>query len=202
MKRKILLLILGLALLLSGCSKWTPSAVDKPLCRVVTGVSVTYENGTIHAQRQYTDADKMQAVLNYLRLIDPYGTPQEDPEQVDGSIFHITLSYSDGCQKTYLQKADRFMRVDGGKWQRINPELAAQLSEIVGQMTSDLMEFQKDETAGCPRLFYLVQKCTNDSCFYSFKSKFVREDQSSPSNSKWRQPSGAAPGSRTGSAAA
>lgn len=138
MNRKLFALFLTLAFLLCGCGRWTPSAVDEPLCRVVTGVSVTYENGAIHTQRQYTDAQKMQAVLNYLRIINPYGKPEEDPEHVDGSLFRIILSYSDGCQKTYLQKADRFMMVEGGQWKRIDPDQAAQLSEIVGQLASDL----------------------------------------------------------------
>lgn len=138
MKTKVIALLLLPALLLSGCSRWSSGPADEPQCRVVTGVAVTYENGSMHAQRQYTEAEKMRAILNYLRLIDPYGTPDEDPNQVEGSLFRIILSYSDGCQKVYLQKADRFMMVDGGQWKRINPEQATLLSEIIGQMPSDL----------------------------------------------------------------
>lgn len=138
MKKKCILLVLGLALLLSGCSRWTPSAADEPLYRVVTGVSVTYENDAVRIVRQYTDSEKMRAILNYLRLIHPYGRPAEDPEQVEGSLFSIVLSYSDGGQKTYLQKADRFMRVDNGEWKRIDPNQALQLGELVGQMAGDL----------------------------------------------------------------
>ena len=138
MKRNFILLFLGLTLLLGGCSKWTPSAADEPLCHVVTGVSVTYQNGAVRLDRQYTDSEKMRAILNYLRIIHPYGRPEEDPEQVEGSQFSIVLSYSDGGQKTYLQKADKYMRIDDGQWQRIDPNRALQLGELVGQMASDL----------------------------------------------------------------
>ena len=122
-------------LLFSGCGKQV--TVPEPQCRVVTGVRVTFENGPIYAERYYTSSAKMRAILNYLRWIDPYGTPQEDPETTAGSSFHIVLTYSDGCEKTYLQKSDRFMQTDGGAWQTIDPKKAQNLSQLLGQMESD-----------------------------------------------------------------
>ena len=128
--------VLSLAVLLSGCGNRAPDS-SQPQCRVVTGITVTYENGTARAEKYFTASNKMRAILNYLRWIDPYGAPEEDPETVTGSSFRITLEYSDGCQKDYLQKADRFMQEDGGGWKKIDPEKALTLSQIVGEMESD-----------------------------------------------------------------
>jgi hypothetical protein len=47
--------------------------------RVVTQIDITYENGAIRTERHYQDDAKMKHVLNYLRLIDPYGRPAVDP---------------------------------------------------------------------------------------------------------------------------
>ena len=75
--------------------------------------------------------------MTYLRLLDPYGTPEENPEEAAGSDIHIILSYSDGFQKTYRQVGDRYMMEDGGKWQKIDPAKAEELGEILGQLESD-----------------------------------------------------------------
>ena len=124
--------------LLSGCGNHSINTTE-PSCRVITGVTVTYRNGNLSAEKYYTASDKMRAILNYLRWIDPYGPPEEDPETAIGSSFHITLQYSDGCQKDYLQKADRYMQIDGGSWKKIDPQKAITLSQILGQMESDLI---------------------------------------------------------------
>ncbi|MBE6975688.1 MAG: hypothetical protein E7439_00605 [Ruminococcaceae bacterium] len=115
--------------------KQSPGAA-KPL-QVVTQIDVTYENGAIRTVRHYKDAGKMKQVLNYLRLIDPYGTPALDPEYIKGSDFRIELTYSDGSSKVYRQKADRYMQIDDGPWRSINPARAEELSLLLGQMESD-----------------------------------------------------------------
>ena len=105
--------------------------------RVVTHIDITYENGSIQTQRHYEDDKKMNQVLNYLRLIDPYGRPAVDPEIIKGSQFHIELAYSDGSSKVYRQKADRYMQIDGGDWKTIDPARAEELSLLLGQLESD-----------------------------------------------------------------
>ena len=138
--RKISKISIMLALflfLLSGCHRQSPPESSLPIYRTVTSVTVTYKNGPIRAQRRYTSDEKMKRVMTYLRLIDPYGTPDENPEEAAGSDIHIILSYSDGFQKTYRQMGDRYMMEDGGKWQKIDPAKAKELGEILGQLESD-----------------------------------------------------------------
>ena len=105
--------------------------------RVVTDITVTCQNGPIRINRHYTAAEKVRAILNYLRWIDPYGNPSEDPDALEGNLFQIIMRFSDGSEKIYLQKADRYMRIDGQNWQTIDPQKALTLSQIVGQMASD-----------------------------------------------------------------
>lgn len=125
--------ILSLVFLL-GCTG-ADSMPSKP--SVVTGVTVTYENGGVTAQRYYTSDDKIRSVLNYLRWIDPYGVPEENPELSSGSSFSIVLSYSDGREKLYRQKSDRFFLEEGKPWRNIDPNKAVSLSQMLGQMESD-----------------------------------------------------------------
>lgn len=132
----VLLLLLTLSLF-AGCSRLGATPTEYPPCRVVTQIDIDYENGPIRTQRHYTASEKMRAILNYLRWIDPYGRPPADPETAAGSSFQIVLTYSDGCQKTYLQKADRYLLEEGKEWATIDPDRAQTLGRILGQMSSD-----------------------------------------------------------------
>ena len=135
--RGIVALLMLLCLLMGGCSRHGDLPSEPPQCRVVTGIRVTFEDGPLKMERHYTASEKMRAILNYLRWIDPYGRPEEDPETVSGGSFQIVLTYSDGCEKTYVQKADRYLMEDGQDWKRIDPTRALTLSQMLGQMASD-----------------------------------------------------------------
>lgn len=119
--------------LLSGCRQ--EKAPARPT--VVTGITITYENGPITAKRHYTSSAKIRAILNYLRWIDPYGAPDIDPEKAGGSIFSIVLSYSDGKESLCMQKADNYFWEEGHSWRKINPDKAMTLGKMMGQMESD-----------------------------------------------------------------
>ena len=133
--KKTIVICLLLGLLCTGCGNRMP-VTTLPTHRVVTGIDITFQNGPLYARRIYTSAEKMSAILHYLRFIDPYGTPQEIPEQVKGSEFHILLTYSDGSEKLYRQRADRYLMKDGN-WKCIDPKKAQELSRILSQMESD-----------------------------------------------------------------
>ena len=136
-KRLYLFFIIGLLCsLLGGCMHFITRPAQMPV-RVVTHINITYDNGNIQTKRHYEDSAKVNQVLNYLRMIDPYGRPAVDPEILAGSHFHIELAYSDGSSKIYRQKADCYMQIDGGEWKTIDPARAEELSLLLGQMESD-----------------------------------------------------------------
>lgn len=127
---------LAVLFLLSGCCRILPSPKGSPY-RVVTQIQVVYENGSLETQRQVFQEVKMRPILDYLRYLDPYGIPQEDPEQTDGSDCFITLHYSDGSQRIYRQRADRYIRIDDGPWTRIDQAKAMELKMLLWMIPSD-----------------------------------------------------------------
>ena len=131
----VVLFCLMLGIGLTGCHR---SRNPEPTSlRVVTEITVTYDYGSVHALRSYTHEEKMRQILNYLRQIDPYGDPAENPETADGSDYRITCHYSDGSQKCYRQKGDRYFQGADGIWRNIDPKRAMHLGFILGKMRSD-----------------------------------------------------------------
>ncbi len=138
MKVKLTAFFLCLLFLLplGGCSRHSTGDSPSPL-RVVTKIDIAFENGPIHCRRHYYENEKMSQILGYLRRIDTYGAAHEDPQSSDGSLFQITLSYSDGSTRIYEQKSDRFLRMDHGPWKNIDPSKAEELSLLLGKLDSD-----------------------------------------------------------------
>lgn len=124
-----------LPFLVGCCPLDAPDAVPY---RVVTQVDVTYENGSMQLHRQFFREESIRQILDYLRFVDPYGTPREDPEQLADRQYVITLTYSDGFQYRYQQRADRFFRIGNGPWKCIDPQRALYLSGIMGMMPGEL----------------------------------------------------------------
>ena len=139
MKRQTILLILLSMIFLSiaGCSHAPLRPSEPEEFRVVTQIDVLYQKEPLVSEGNFSDPEKMQKILWYLRSISPYGTPTDDPEQVSGSDFYITLHYSDNTKKVYQQRDNRFMRIDNGPWKRIDPKKAVMLSQILGTIDSD-----------------------------------------------------------------
>lgn len=134
--KKLFVGILPLFLVLTGCCRilWHK---DRAPYRVVTQVRIVYRNDTLESSRDFYQEDTIRHILNYLRYIDPYGIPKEDPELVGGRTFHITLIYSNGAKRLYEQRADQYLRIDGGDWKRIDPNKALYLSGLLAMMASD-----------------------------------------------------------------
>lgn len=135
-RRRIQVMGIVLILFLSGCG--LPNALQKPPAyRVITQIYVDYQGGPLQEQWLFSSPEKIQLIVDYLRGIDPYGAPSEVPEETPGGDFQIKLLYSDGSLRHYHQRADRFMRIDDGPWKRIDPQKALELSQILGQLSSD-----------------------------------------------------------------
>lgn len=134
-RRKFAALFIAFMIFLCvGCAS---QRSDQGSYRVVTKIDVHYYKKPLVSEGSFSDPEKMQKILYYLRKISPYGTPTENPEQVQGSDFYITLFYSDHTTKTFQQRDNRFMRINGGPWKRIDPKRALMLSQILGTLDSD-----------------------------------------------------------------
>lgn len=134
MKKKISLLI---ALCLVIATMWGCQRTKRPLCRVVTQVDITCDHDGLPIRRHYTETEKMEAVLLYLRLLRPSGPPITDPDTIDADIYEITVSLSDGQQRIYRQKDHRYFRDALNGWQNISPERASGLYSLMRHYESD-----------------------------------------------------------------
>ena len=135
-KKYICMTGLLLSLLLVSCC---PLFRKQPIpgYRVITQVQIEYKNQTRRDFWQFYNENSIQVILGYLRHVEPYGRPHEDPDTVAGRTYSIRVIYSDGTQRLYEQHADRYMRIDGGQWKRIDHQTALYLSGLLGLMSSE-----------------------------------------------------------------
>lgn len=132
---KLFMLICFSVITLSGCRK--NNADPDPLCRVVTQVDIFCQHEDVQIRRHYTDTQKMEWVLLYLRLLKPRGRPETDPDSIDADIYEITLHFSDSTRRVYRQKDHRYLAKDAHPWQRIDPGQAAGLYALMRHVPSD-----------------------------------------------------------------
>ena len=120
-------------IIMSGCVKKNAP----PPCKVVTQVDISCRQENLLLQRHYTDPEKMESVLLYLRLLKPMGQPEQMPPPQLGDLYHITVSLSDGSKRNYLQMAHRYFSRDSRPWELIDPKQAAGLYFLMQKLPSD-----------------------------------------------------------------
>lgn len=135
----ILIAVMLCGLILSGCSRNHTSRPTEPAIRYVTKVDVTCKKDQAALRWQYTDSEKMEAILLYLRTLRRSGTAQVDPQRVEGDHFEILLHYSDGSRRVYYQHADRYLSQDYKPWEQIDHKQAQDLYPLLESMPSDVL---------------------------------------------------------------
>lgn len=118
---------------LFGCKAKKP-----PVPRVVSSITVVWNRDGHNFTRYYTDIQKMEDILLYLRLAQTEEPPETAPEVPSDSAYHITVSLINGTKHHYLQQQHRFFRREQEPWQSISPELAAELYALLRHNKSDL----------------------------------------------------------------
>ncbi len=138
MKQKYLLafFLCFVCAFLPGCNR--NAASKAPLCRVVTQVDITGQEKDVQIYRHYTDEQKIQWVLIYLRTLKPSVRPQSPPADSKNSRYQITVTFSDGNQKIFRQAAHRYYAPDSRPWYAINPAQAAGLYTLLRAFPSDV----------------------------------------------------------------
>lgn len=121
--------------IMSGCGNI--DAPPTPLTRVVTRVDISCRREHMLIQRHYTDMEKMESVLLYLRLLKPMGKPGTDPDRIHKDVYEITVHLSDGNKRIYRQKAHRYFSANARPWKMIDPEQAAGLYTLMRKLPSD-----------------------------------------------------------------
>lgn len=121
-------------LLLSGCRR---VETPQPTCRVVTGVDISFRYEDMRLQRHYTDNEKVESVLLYLRLLKPLGKAHHAQELPEEDLYEITVHLSDGSDRIYRQKAHRYFSRPERPWEQIDPGQASQLYQLMRHYHSD-----------------------------------------------------------------
>ena len=131
--KKWLMVILA-AVLLAGCAgrkKPTGGAV-------VDQITVSYQENGAQITKNYTSQHKMRQVLDQFRLLGQKYTPHMDPDTLRTTVFEVRLMFSDGSQRLYHTRSDRYIRTDNGPWQQTDPVRLQKLNDLLLSLPPDI----------------------------------------------------------------
>ena len=119
----------------SGCSQ---NEQAEPIPdRIVTGIDIYCQKPTCTVTRHYTQPEKIEAVLTYLRLLRPIGpvTPTEEARQ--GDLYEIVVHLNNGSHRIHRQQADSFAITRRPFWGAIDKQLGNKLPFLMALLPSD-----------------------------------------------------------------
>ena len=120
-------------LLMSGCAKVKGPKEN----RFVSQVQVQLTRDGQTKKWTFSQPQKMEVVLYYLRSLDKKTPALSDPTRFKGDLYRIDLSYTDGTKRRIYQRADQFLSESFGSWQKIEQNKAELLYPLLKTMTSD-----------------------------------------------------------------
>lgn len=123
--------LLAFCVFFCGCKKKETT----PEHRVVTGIQVEYHQGERVLLRNYRKTENVQFMLNYLRILKPFGPVIPEGRQADNC--RITLQYSHGPDSIYLQQGNSYLCRNGGDWESIDRARASLLYPMLLLLPSD-----------------------------------------------------------------
>lgn len=132
-KVSIFFLCLLLTVSCCGCFDQTTSQ-SQPASHLVNEITIWRESD--HVTHHYSDQASMGKILNYIRRLNPYGKAPQNFHQLSGVSYQITIHFSDGTQRVYEQKAQRFFYDADCRWKQIDPEAAAELPMLFDTLHS------------------------------------------------------------------
>lgn len=134
--KKLTILLLCLAVLsLVGCKK---AGTHSPASsRIVTGIDIYCQKPNGQLSRQYRQPEKIQAILHYIRLLDPNGPTPVSEEAMQGDLYEIVVHLRGGGKRIHRQRSDSFAALHHRYWGRIDRSLGMQLARILALLPGD-----------------------------------------------------------------
>ena len=133
MKKLLIILFLGVCFS-CGCS--SKNAYVAP-SRIVSSIDIYCKKSSGTIFRHYTDPGKVEAVLHYLRLLDPNGPTIVSQEAMEGDLFEIVVHTQDGGVRIHRQRSDSFAALHRRYWGRIDRSLGMRLGHMMTLLPSD-----------------------------------------------------------------
>lgn len=139
-------IIAALLLTLSGCLHQSGRQPVIENWKVVSEITVTCEHEGEVTRRIYTNQKKMRLILNAIRQLGQKFKPDVDPENLRLRTYCITLTHSDGSQRIYCTKGDRYIRQCREAWQEADPEKVSELNLLLQGLPGDhgIIDRRKD----------------------------------------------------------
>lgn len=131
MKKWVVILLA--AMLLTGCS-----GRKRPSARVVSQITVAYQEYGTRVVKNYTSQYKMRQVLDRFRLLGQKYAPIIDPDTLRSTVFEVRLSFSDGTTRLYHTRSDRYIRTNDGPWQQTDPVRLQRLNDLLMSLPPDI----------------------------------------------------------------
>ena len=135
MQKLIFILFLLAGLMLCGCGV-KPSSYTPP-SRIVSYVDIYCQKPDGVLTRHYTAPGKVEAVLHYVRLLDPNGPTPVTQEAMQGDLCEIVIHLQDGGIRVHRQRSDTFAALHRRYWGRIDRSLGMRLNHIIKLLPSD-----------------------------------------------------------------
>lgn len=132
--KKLFIFLALFPIILCGCRRKNTLAIPN----YVTGVDVSCSQNGKNFSINYQDDEKVEAVLLYLRLLEPGRLPGNIPQQDDQSLYEIQVHLSNGQTRLYKQVDHRFFWQEKIGWKGIPPEQASGLYALLRYYPTDL----------------------------------------------------------------
>ena len=134
MVRRIIAAILAVGIfgLCGGCLR------KKTGVRVVDQISVQWVEDGKDVCRIHEDPEKMHLILNKVRTLGQRFSTDADPESMDIPAVTMAFLYSDGTQRLYQIKPDRYVRIGQAPWQQADPRKVTALRLLLLSLPGDL----------------------------------------------------------------
>ena len=132
--KKLFVFLALFPIILCGCGKKNSSVTPN----YVTGVDIICSQNGKNFSIKYQDNEKVEAVLLYLRLLEPRQLPVNVPKPDDPSLYEIHVHLSNGETRLYKQVDHRFFWHAKAGWRGIPPEQASGLYALLRYYPTDL----------------------------------------------------------------
>ena len=142
-KKLFLLLFLSAGLTLCGCS--AKHSGYTPPSRIVSYVDIYCQKPDGALTRHYTNPGKVEAILHYVRLLDPNGPAEVTQEALQGDFYEIVIHLQDGGIRVHRQRSDTFAALHRRYWGRIDRSLGMRLNHMLKLLPSDPVDANSTE---------------------------------------------------------